>query len=71
MTNQEEKDVIEALDRGYADADLRCDVCGQRLEYEIDGGSETVWFSCPEYLAGNERHASYGKNYQATIDLMK
>ena len=69
--NQIEKDVMEVIDWGYADAELRCEVCGKLLEYDVDGGSETVWFSCPEYLDGHEDHTSYGKNFSAVIDMMK
>ena len=42
-----------------------CSVCGKQMDYEIDDAAETVWYSCPVYLAGPEgqEHDSFGTTF--------
>jgi hypothetical protein len=37
-----------------------CELCGKPLEIsELDRAENLAWFSCPDYMAGNDEHTSY------------
>ena len=39
-----------------------CTVCGKKLEIaDIDTAEGLAWLSCPDYVAGDDRHDSYSE----------